>query len=58
MIQTHARTQHQTFAVVLSSGTEYILAPDSEHAAWVALELSVDRDAELLDVRPYKNFDW
>jgi hypothetical protein len=46
------------FIVVLSSGTEYILASDSEHAAWQALELATDRDAQLIDVRPYVNFDW
>lgn len=49
---------HRTYAVVLSTGTEYILAPDSEHAAWQALELSTDRDVKLLDVRPYYEFDW
>ena len=58
MIRTHTRTQLNTFAVVLSSGTEYVLAPNSEHAAWTALELSTDRRAELLDVRPHKHFDW
>lgn len=48
----------KTFVVVLSTGVEHILAPDSEHAAWQALELAVDRDAQLVDVRPYVNFDW
>ena len=40
------------------SGVEYILAPDSEHAAWQALELSTDRDAQLIDVRLTPNYDW
>ena len=47
-----------SFAVVLSTGTEFILAPDSEHAAWTALELSTDRNARLLDVRPHLIDDW
>ncbi len=49
---------HKTFTVVLSTGVEYVLAPDSEHAAWQALELSTDRNAHLIDVRPYVEFDW
>jgi hypothetical protein len=48
----------KTFIVVLSSGVEYVLAPDSEHAAWQALELAQDRNVTLIDVRPYVNFDW
>lgn len=39
------------FAVTLSSGTRYILAPDSEQAAWSALELSQERNEQLIDVR-------
>ena len=53
------------FAVVFGKGcdpcsaqTEYILATDSEHAAWQALELAKDRDVKLVDVRRYVNFDW
>ena len=30
---------------------EYVLAPDSERAAWQALELSNQRDCTLKDVR-------
>ena len=40
------------YHVTLSSGeTIYILARDSEEAAWSALELAVDRDLYLVDVR-------
>ena len=39
------------YAVTLSSGTMHLLAPDSESAAWMALELSHERDDELLNVR-------
>lgn len=40
------------YYVTLSSGeTIYILAHDSEEAAWSALELAVDRDLYLVDVR-------
>jgi hypothetical protein len=40
------------YHVTLSSGeTVYILARDSEEAAWSALELAVDRDLYLVDVR-------
>ena len=40
------------YHVTLSSGeTIYILAHDSEEAAWSALELAVDRDLYLVDVR-------
>jgi hypothetical protein len=31
--------------------TEYVLAPDSEHAAWAALELSTNRNMTLHNVR-------
>jgi hypothetical protein len=48
----------KTFVVVLSTGSEYVLATDSEHAAWQALELAQDRNVTLIDVRPYVNFDW
>ena len=30
---------------------EYVLAPDSERAAWQALELSSQRNCKLIDVR-------
>ena len=40
------------YHVTLSSGeTIYILARNSEDAAWSALELAVDRDLYLVDVR-------
>ena len=31
--------------------TEYVLAPDSERAAWQALELSIQRNVTLKNVR-------
>ena len=39
------------FEVTLRSGTMHLLAPDSESAAWMALELSRERDDELVNVR-------
>lgn len=39
------------YEVVLSSGSRYILAPNSEEAAWSALELSLERDDQLLNVK-------
>ena len=40
------------YHVTLSSGeTIYILAHDSEEAAWSALELAVDRSLYLVDVK-------
>jgi hypothetical protein len=40
------------YLVLLSSGEYfYILAADSEQAAWDALELSNDKNSRLLDVR-------
>jgi len=41
----------KNYEVVLSTGTWYILAPNSEAAAWAALELSKDKNANLIDVR-------
>jgi len=41
----------QTYQVKLNVGTWYILAPNSEAAAWAALELSKDKNANLIDVR-------
>jgi len=42
------------YMVVLEDGqerwTEYVYAPDLEHAAWSALELSTNRNAQLKDV--------
>jgi len=46
----------QTYQVTLSTGVWYILAPDSEHAAWSALELSKDRQAKLINVK--LNDEW
>jgi hypothetical protein len=48
----------KVFTVVLSSGVEQVLAPDSESAAWQALELSEERNVTLLDVRPYVEDMW
>jgi hypothetical protein len=39
------------YEVTLSSGTMHLLAPDSESAAWMALELSHERNDELVNVR-------
>ena len=39
------------YEVTLRSGAMYLLAPDSEAAAWMALELSRERDDELINVR-------
>ena len=39
------------YDVTLRSGTISLLAPDSESAAWMALELSHERDDELLNVK-------
>ena len=53
----------QTYEVTLSTadanqhqGTWYILAPDSEHAAWSALELSREHNATLINVK--LNDEW
>ena len=43
--------QPKLYNVTLSSGTISLLAPDSESAAWMALELSLVRDDKLGDVR-------
>jgi hypothetical protein len=48
----------KTYAVVLSSGVEYVLAPNSESAAWQALELSTERNVTLIDVRPHNDDMW
>jgi hypothetical protein len=39
------------YDVTLRSGTISLLAPDSESAAWMALELSHERNDVLLDVK-------
>jgi hypothetical protein len=45
-------THYDLYDVVLSaSGVVNILAQDNEHAAWTAMELSLDREEELIDVR-------
>jgi len=43
--------QPKLYNVVLRSGTISLLAPDSESAAWMALELSQERNDKLIDVR-------
>ena len=39
------------YEVKLRSGTMHLLAPNSEAAAWMALELSRERNDQLLDVK-------
>jgi len=52
MFHTHKRPHYEMYDVILSaSGVVNVLAQDSEHAAWTALELSLDREEELIDVR-------
>jgi len=43
--------QPRLYEVTLRSGTIHLLAPDSESAAWAALELSNEQDDELINVR-------
>ena len=47
-------TKYEEYAVTLQEGKElntmYLLAPSSEEAAWSALELSMDRNAHLINV--------
>lgn len=45
------RNSVSTYEVTLSSGVRYILAPNSEQAAWSALELSLERNDKLINVR-------
>ncbi|MAJ57895.1 MAG: hypothetical protein CMI74_07520 [Candidatus Pelagibacter sp.] len=51
---------YQEWSVILQSGkdqwTEIVYAPDSEHAAWSALELSTNRKAYLKDVK--RTHEW
>ena len=48
-------TRFNTYAVLMDNGeditTEYVLARNSECAAWQALELSIHRNSTLKDVR-------
>lgn len=46
-------TAPKVYEITLSSGTRYILAPNSEEAAWSALELSQERNDTLINVRLY-----
>ena len=39
------------YQITLTSGDYYILARDSESAAWAALELSKERNATLVNVQ-------
>jgi len=39
------------YEITLRSGVWYLLAPDSEHAAWTALELSRERNDQLVNVK-------
>lgn len=48
MLHNH---QPKLYEVTLRSGTMHLLAPDSESAAWQALELSQERNDELINVR-------
>lgn len=49
------KQRHDEYEVQLTDGkdlyTSYVIAPDSERAAWIALELSIDRDMTLHNVR-------
>tara|TARA_R100000951_G_scaffold78060_1_gene65885 strand:- start:1015 stop:1194 length:180 start_codon:yes stop_codon:yes gene_type:complete len=49
------RTKYEDYEVLLRDGddvfTEYVVAPNSEQAAWSALELSTHRGCELINVR-------
>ena len=48
---------YKLFDVVLSvTGVTTLLARDEEHAAWSALELSLDREEKLIDVR--RTYEW
>lgn len=54
------KTRYEEYAVILQDGeelwTEYVYAPDSEHAAWSALELSKNRNATLKNV--FRTDEW
>lgn len=47
----------QVYAVTLGSGTRYLLAPNSEEAAWAALELSHERNDKLINVRIHDEWE-
>ena len=42
---------HCVYEVELSSGSRYLLAPNSESAAWSALKLSYELNEDLIDVK-------
>ena len=44
-------TMPKEYKITLTSGDYYILAHDSESAAWVGLELSKERDDQLINVQ-------
>ena len=49
-------TKYQEYKVLLEDNVGevhhmYVVAQDAEHAAWNALELSIQRDCKLKDVR-------
>jgi predicted MPP superfamily phosphohydrolase len=48
MLHNHRLREYE---VTLRSGVWYLLAPDSEEAAWSSLELSRERNDQLLNVR-------
>lgn len=49
------KSRFEEYEVTLRDGeevwTDYVYAPDSEHAAWSALELSMNRKAQLVNVK-------
>jgi hypothetical protein len=47
----HTTKVLREYEITLRSGVWYLLAPDSEQAAWNALELSRERNDQLLNVR-------
>ena len=52
MINDYSKSPLREYEVMLSSGeVMYILAANLEQAAWDALELSVDRNVKLVNVR-------
>ena len=52
MINDYSQSPLREYEVVLSSGeVMYLLAANLEQAAWDALELSVDRNVKLVNVR-------
>ena len=55
-----ARTTYYDWKVILDADgdyqTHYVIAPDLEHAAWSALELSKSRNCRLVNV--IKEDEW